>query len=164
MAAAVGAENDFFIRTTDPEHEAFVQRFVEKLRDAGDLYEGTYEGLYCVPCEAFYREEDLVDGNCPQHGLPVETFVEHNTFFRLSAYAERLLALYDRGPTSCCRARASTRRAPSWPAGSTTSPSRAARPTGASRCPGRRSRSSTSGSTRCSTTPRRSRTRVPART
>ena len=68
LASDLGATNDFFIRTTDPEHKAFVQRFLERLRDHGDVYEGTYAGLYCDACEAFYRENELVDGKCPDHG------------------------------------------------------------------------------------------------
>ena len=99
LAAAVGAEPDFFIRTTDPEHEAFVQRFVERLRDAGDIYEGTYRGLYCTSCEEFYREADAVEGHrCPIHGIELEWLEEANWFFRLSAYQDRLLALYDERP------------------------------------------------------------------
>ena len=99
LAEAVGAVPDFFLRTTDPEHEAFVQRFVERLRDAGDVYEGTYRGLYCTSCEEFYREGDAVGGRlCPIHGIELEWIEEANWFFRLSAYQERLLALYDARP------------------------------------------------------------------
>jgi methionyl-tRNA synthetase len=94
----VGASNDFFIRTTDPGHEAVVQEFVRRLYDAGEIYEGVYRGLYCVACEAFYTESELVDGRCPQHGTVPEYFEEKNYFFRLSAYQERLLALYDERP------------------------------------------------------------------
>jgi methionyl-tRNA synthetase len=95
LARELEATNDFFIRTTDPEHEAFVQRFVERLRETGDLYEGTYSGFYCTACEAFYRESELVDGSCPIHHTPATWHEERNTFFRLSAYADRLLAHYD---------------------------------------------------------------------
>ena len=59
LAAALGASNDFFIRTTDPEHEAFVQGFVEKLKAAGDIEKRSYGGLYCTACEAFWYERDL---------------------------------------------------------------------------------------------------------
>ena len=98
LAHDIEATNDFFIRTTDPEHEAFVQRFVERMRERGDLYEGTYSGLYCTACEAFYNEDDLVDGRCPEHGtVPVFT-EERNTFFRLSAYADALLERYAADP------------------------------------------------------------------
>src|ERR1700754_3429113 len=64
MTRMVDASNIFFIRTTDEQHEAFVQRFVTTMRENGALYEGVYSGLYCVYCEAFYREGDLVDGTC----------------------------------------------------------------------------------------------------
>ena len=98
LAHDIEATNDFFIRTTDPEHEAFVQRFVERMRERGDLYEGTYSGLYCTACEAFYNEDDLVDGRCPEHGtVPVFT-EERNTFFRLSAYTDALLERYAADP------------------------------------------------------------------
>ena len=63
-----------------------------------DIYLGTYEGLYCVSCEAYYTEDELVDGMCPVHGRPVERMVEENYFFRLSAYADRLLEHYERRP------------------------------------------------------------------
>ena len=98
LAHDIEATNDFFIRTTDPEHEAFVQRFVERMRERGDLYESTYSGLYCTACEAFYNEDDLIDGRCPEHGtVPVFT-EERNTFFRLSAYADALLERYAADP------------------------------------------------------------------
>ena len=92
------ATNDFFIRTSDPEHEAFVQGFVERMRTSGDVYEDTYSGLYCTACEAFYTDDDLVDGMCPIHGTPPEWVEEKNWFFRLSAYEDRLRALYDERP------------------------------------------------------------------
>ena len=61
------ATNDFFIRTTDEGHKAFVQDFLQRMYDAGDVYEDVYAGLYCVGCEAFKSESDLVDGKCPDH-------------------------------------------------------------------------------------------------
>ena len=92
------ASNDFFIRTTDREHEKRVQEFMIRLRDAGHLYEDTYEGLYCTGCEQFYSEDELEQpGNiCPLHKTPVERLEEENTFFRLSAFQSQLLELYDR--------------------------------------------------------------------
>jgi methionyl-tRNA synthetase len=63
----VDASNDFFIRTTDPGHVSVVQEFVQRIYDAGHIFEGVYSGLYCVACEAFYSESELVDGRCPQH-------------------------------------------------------------------------------------------------
>ncbi len=98
MTEDVAATPDFFIRTTDPEHMAYVQGFLQTLKDNGHVYEGTYEGLYCTGCEAFYREDDLVDGLCPDHGTKPEWLQESNWFFRLSAFAEPLLAHYDANP------------------------------------------------------------------
>jgi methionyl-tRNA synthetase len=98
LARSIEATNDFFIRTTDPEHEAFVQQFVERMHERGDLYESTYSGLYCTACEAFYTEDDLIDGRCPEHGTVPTWTEERNTFFRLSAYAEQLLARYAADP------------------------------------------------------------------
>jgi methionyl-tRNA synthetase len=94
LPAAVGAEPDFYIRTSDAGHKEFVRDFLQRIYDNGDVYEGVYAGLYCVGCEAFKTESELVDGKCPDHG-PVEYIEEKNYFFRLSAYEERLLALYD---------------------------------------------------------------------
>jgi len=98
MTERVNASNDFFIRTTDPRHEAAVQEFVQRIYDAGEIYEDVYAGLYCPRCEAFYTEAELVDGKCPVHGIVPEYVEEKNWFFRLSAYQERLLDLYDRNP------------------------------------------------------------------
>jgi methionyl-tRNA synthetase len=98
MTERVNASNDFFIRTTDPRHEAAVQEFVQRIYDAGEIYEDVYAGLYCPRCEAFYTEAELVDGKCPVHGIAPEYVEEKNWFFRLSAYQERLLDLYDRNP------------------------------------------------------------------
>ena len=96
----LGASNDFFIRTSDPGHKAFVQEFLQRIRDNGrdDIYQDVYAGLYCVGCEAFKTEDELVDGACPEHDLEPEWIEERNWFFRLSAYQERLLALYDERP------------------------------------------------------------------
>jgi methionyl-tRNA synthetase len=98
MTERVNASNDFFIRTTDPRHEAAVQEFVQRIYDAGEIYEDVYAGLYCPRCEAFYTEAELVDGKCPVHGIAPEYVEEKNWFFRLSAYQERLRKLYDRNP------------------------------------------------------------------
>ncbi len=95
---AVGAEPDFFIRTSDEGHKAFVREFLQRIYDNGDVYEDVYAGLYCVGCEEFKSEDELVDGKCPEHGDRVEYIEEKNYFFRLSAYQERLLALYDERP------------------------------------------------------------------
>jgi methionyl-tRNA synthetase len=82
---------DDFIRTTEDRHKATVQSIFRRWHDAGDTYLGSYEGLYCVRCEAYYTEGDLIDGNCPWHGQPVEIHAEENWFFRLSKYAQPLL-------------------------------------------------------------------------
>jgi methionyl-tRNA synthetase len=94
--------NDDYIRTTEPRHEAAVTKLLSAVYENGrdDIYVGTYEGLYCVSCEAYYTEDELVDGNCPIHGRPVEQMSEENYFFRLSAYQERLLEHYERTPSA----------------------------------------------------------------
>ncbi len=94
----VNASIDFFIRTTDDGHKAFVQDFLQKIYDNGDVYQDVYAGLYCVGCEAFKTEAELVDGKCPDHGIVPEWLEEKNWFFRLSAYQDRLLQLYDERP------------------------------------------------------------------
>lgn len=94
----LNATNDFFIRTTDEGHKAFVQDFLQRMYDGGDVYEDVYAGLYCVGCEAFKSESELVDGKCPDHDTVPEWIEERNWFFRLSAYQDRLLALYDSRP------------------------------------------------------------------
>ncbi|MCI0633497.1 MAG: methionine--tRNA ligase [Actinobacteria bacterium] len=92
--------NDDYIRTTEPRHERAVQRLLQAVYENGreDIYLGHYEGLYCVSCEAYYTEDELVDGMCPIHGRPVERMREENYFFRLSAYEDRLLEHYERRP------------------------------------------------------------------
>jgi methionyl-tRNA synthetase len=99
LAAAVGASNDFFIRTTDPEHEAFVQGFVAKLQAAGDIEKRTYGGLYCTACEGFWYERDLTeDGLCPQHGIKPVWLEEENYYFLLSKYQDRLAEFFRANP------------------------------------------------------------------
>ncbi|HWC15273.1 MAG TPA: methionine--tRNA ligase [Actinomycetota bacterium] len=93
--AALDIANDDFIRTTEPRHEGPVQAFVQALYDRDEIYLGSYEGLYCVGCEAFKTPEELVDGRCPDHGTEPEVVEEDNYFFRLSKYADRLLELYE---------------------------------------------------------------------
>jgi len=83
---------DDFIRTTEPRHKAGVTDLVKRIYDAGDIYEGVYEGWYCVSCEEFKQEKDLADGNCPLHPtLKPEWIREKNYFFRLSKYQQPLL-------------------------------------------------------------------------
>jgi methionyl-tRNA synthetase len=81
---------DDFIRTTEPRHRTSVQTLIERVTAAGDIYEGHYEGWYCVSCEAFKQEKDLVDGLCPIHRTKPEWIREKNYFFRLSKYQARL--------------------------------------------------------------------------
>src|SRR5258708_21762039 len=83
---------DDFIRTTAARHKAGVTEFVKRLHDAGEIYDGVYEGWYCVSCEEFKQEKDLVNGNCPLHPtLTPEWIREKNYFFRLSKYQQPLL-------------------------------------------------------------------------
>ncbi|MDP6308534.1 MAG: methionine--tRNA ligase [SAR324 cluster bacterium] len=79
-------ENDQFIRTTDPQHKACVQKILQKIYDQGEIYLKEYEGLYCVGCERFMDESELVDGNCPDHQNPPQLYKEQNYFFRMSDY------------------------------------------------------------------------------
>jgi methionyl-tRNA synthetase len=99
----IDVANDDFIRTTEPRHTRRVQEFWSTLNEKGDVYQGSYEGPYCVPCEEFKLESELVEGEdgeklCAIHGRPVEWLSEQNYFFRLSAYGEQLLALYEAQP------------------------------------------------------------------
>ena len=91
---------DDFIRTTEPRHRAAVQTLARRSFDAGDIYEGTYEGWYCVSCEAFKQEKDLADGKCPLHPTRTPEWIrEKNYFFRLSKYRDALLRLFEERPT-----------------------------------------------------------------
>jgi len=93
---------DRFIRTTDPDHVEAVQEFIRRWIANGDVYLGTYEGLYCVGCEAFYEESDLVDGKCELHpSRVIERLQEENFFFRLTKYEQALRELYAKQPTFC---------------------------------------------------------------
>lgn len=84
---------DQYIRTTEPVHHRGVQELWKRLEQAGDIYEGVYEGLYCVGCESFKTEKDLIDGKCPDHGTVPETISEKNYFFKLSAYSQKVAEL-----------------------------------------------------------------------
>ncbi len=90
--------NDKFIRTTDEYHEKAVQKIFKKMYDKGDIYKGHYEGLYCKPCESFWTETQAVDGKCPDCGRPVTKEREEAYFFKLSAYADKLLKYYEDHP------------------------------------------------------------------
>ncbi|HPZ42965.1 MAG TPA: methionine--tRNA ligase [Bacillota bacterium] len=91
-------EYDDFIRTTEPRHQEVVSRFFQKLYDQGDIYKASYEGWYCSPCEAFWAESRLEEGNCPDCGRPVELLREESYFFKLSKYAGRLLQHIEENP------------------------------------------------------------------
>lgn len=90
--------NDDFIRTTEDRHKTVVAKIFQQLLDQDDIYKGTYEGWYCTPCESFFLERQLQDGNCPDCGRPVELVKEESYFFRMSKYADRLLKHYEEHP------------------------------------------------------------------
>ena len=87
----VNASYDNFVRTTDADHEQCVKKIFKKLYDKGDIYKGSYEGLYCTPCESFWTESQLVDGKCPDCGREVQPAKEEAYFFKMSKYADRLI-------------------------------------------------------------------------
>ena len=99
LAARLNVTNDFFIRTTDPEHAKVVAEVVQRIYDNGHVYEGTYEGWYCPRCADFKTESELEDGNrCPIHKIVLEREREDNWFFRLSSFQEPLERLYAERP------------------------------------------------------------------
>lgn len=89
---------DYFIRTTDEEHVKAVQKIFRKLYEQGDIYKGEYEGWYCTPCESFWTESQLVDGNCPDCGRPVTKAKEEAYFFNMQKYADRLIQYIEEHP------------------------------------------------------------------
>ncbi len=95
----LGISNDDFIRTTEPRHRRAVEAMIVRMRDRGDLFRDTYAGFYCVGCESYKTEDELVDGRCPEHpNREIEWMEEEDWFFRLSAYREPLLRLLDERP------------------------------------------------------------------
>ena len=90
--------NDRFIRTTDDYHVSSIQKIFKKMYENGDIYKGSYEGMYCAPCESFWTETQLVDGKCPDCGRPVEKAKEEAYFFKLSKYQDRLIEYYEQHP------------------------------------------------------------------
>jgi methionyl-tRNA synthetase len=90
--------NDYFIRTTDPNHVETVRYILQKVYDSGDIYFGQYEGYYCVGCERFYMEKELVDGKCPDHQTQPEYRKESNYFFRMSKYQDWLIGYIENHP------------------------------------------------------------------
>ena len=89
---------DKFVRTTDDYHEKQVQKIFRKMYDKGDIYKGSYKGLYCTPCESFWTESQLVNGKCPDCGREVKPAEEEAYFFRMSKYADRLQKFFDDNP------------------------------------------------------------------
>jgi len=89
---------DNFVRTTDENHERVVQKIFKKMFDKGDIYLGEYKGLYCTPCESFWTESQLVDGNCPDCGREVQEKIEEAYFFKLSKYQDRLMTYIEEHP------------------------------------------------------------------
>jgi len=106
LLQTVNIANDDFIRTTDERHEVNAQKFLQHLHDEGHIYTGEYEGYYCVGCEEYKQTADLIDGTgdysgqlvCAIHSKPVELLHEKNYFFKMSGFADRLLALYEENP------------------------------------------------------------------
>ena len=95
----IGASNDFFIRTSDAEHKRAVQEVLQRVHDNGHVYKGTYEGWYCPRCADFKTDQEIAEGNtCPIHHIELERQQEENWFFALSAFQERLEALYAEHP------------------------------------------------------------------
>ena len=90
--------NDAFIRTTDPGHEKIVQNIYKKINENGDIYKSTYEGWYCVPCETFFLDSQLVDKKCPQCERPAEWIKEDNYFFKLSRFENELMKHIEQNP------------------------------------------------------------------
>lgn len=89
---------DYFIRTTDEQHEKQVQKIFKKLYEKGDIYKSTYEGMYCTPCESFWTESQLVDGCCPDCGRPVKKATEEAYFFKMQKYADLLIQYIEEHP------------------------------------------------------------------
>ncbi len=96
--AKMDIQYDDFIRTTEPRHEIQVQKIFDKLMEQGDIYKGEYEGWYCVPCESYFTETQLVDGKCPDCGREVKLMKEESYFFNMKKYVPRLLKYYDEHP------------------------------------------------------------------
>ncbi len=90
--------NDDFIRTTEPRHKTVVQQTLQELFDRDEIYKAEYEGWYCVGCERFFTEKDLVDGNCPECNRPVDKIIESNYFFRMSKYQDWLIQYIEDHP------------------------------------------------------------------
>ncbi len=92
LLPALNISNNYFIRTTDPDHKAVVQQILSAIYENGDIYFSSYEGLYCFGCERFYQERELVEGRCPDHGTEPEKIEESNYFFAMSRYQDWLIS------------------------------------------------------------------------
>ena len=95
---SLNVQYDRFIRTTDSDHERQVQKIFRKMYEKGDIYKGSYEGMYCTPCESFWTSSQLVDGKCPDCGRPVKPAKEEAYFFKMSKYADRLIEYINTHP------------------------------------------------------------------
>ncbi len=95
LTGALAITNDYFVRTTDPAHKQGAQKIWQKMADNGDIYKGNYEGLYCVGCESYIPEKDLVDGLCAIHKKAPEFIKEENYFFKLSKYSAKIRELIE---------------------------------------------------------------------
>ena len=120
----LGLQCDFFVRTTEPGHARAVARLFEAARDAGYIHKGSYTGPYCV-FDELYVSEGKAGAPCPECGRATEQVTEENYFFRLSAFQDRLLQLYQEQRSSSGRSRAATKSSPSCGVGCATSPSAA---------------------------------------
>ncbi|NCN86502.1 methionine--tRNA ligase [archaeon] len=96
--AALNINYDRFIRTTDEDHKKVVREFILKCNENGDIYKGSYSGLYCTGCEQFYTEKEVENNLCPLHNRPLEEINEESYFFKLSNYTDFLLKLYEEHP------------------------------------------------------------------
>ena len=96
--AKMDIQYDDFIRTTEERHKKIAQKIFDKFMEQGDIYKGEYEGWYCVPCESYFTETQLVDGKCPDCGRKVKLMKEESYFFNIKKYADRLLKYYDEHP------------------------------------------------------------------
>ena len=96
--ATLNISYDYFIRTTDENHEKAVQKIFKKLYEQGDIYKGKYKGLYCTPCESFWTQTQLIDGKCPDCGREVKEVTEEAYFFKLSKYQDKLIEYLENNP------------------------------------------------------------------
>ena len=94
----MGVRYDDFIQTTEERHTKIVQKIFDKFMEQGDIYKGEYEGWYCVPCETYFTETQLVEGKCPDCGREVKLMKEEAYFFNMKKYVDRLVKYYDEHP------------------------------------------------------------------